>query len=349
MKFGIFFLLEQPEWKSQEAVYRDVLAQTAYAEELGFDAVWLAEHHFSEYGICPSMAVLAGALAQRTRRISLGTAVTILPFNHPVRTAEEWAMVDVLSDGRLDFGVGRGYQPGEYAGFDLSMSESRGRFDEALEIIKRCWTQEHVTFNGRFYRVRDLAIFPRPVQKPYPPIRIACISPDTFERVARHGERFLSAPSITPPHLMKAAYETYRRIWFETGHSASDLEIPALHFTHVGEDAGAIRRDTERSLLWYFRIIAQVIADSKDPEKVPEAYRFYARAKSHLEAVNYDFLYNEVVLFGDPQRVIDRLQLLRDELGVTYLLAWMNFGGLEDDVVRASMRRFAEKVIPRFR
>jgi alkanesulfonate monooxygenase SsuD/methylene tetrahydromethanopterin reductase-like flavin-dependent oxidoreductase (luciferase family) len=119
VKFGIFFLLEQPPWKSQEPVYRDALGQATYAEELGFDAVWLAEHHFSEYGICPSMAVLAGAIAQRTRRVALGTAVCILPFNHPLRIAEEWAMVDLLSHGRLDFGVGRGYQPAEYAGFGI--------------------------------------------------------------------------------------------------------------------------------------------------------------------------------------------------------------------------------------
>ena len=121
MKFGVFFLLEQPEWTTQARVYADVLAQAAYADDLGYDSVWLAEHHFSEYGICPSMAVLMGALAERTRRVRLGTAVTILPFNHPLRTAEEWAMVDQLSEGRLDFGVGRGYQPGEFGGFDIPM------------------------------------------------------------------------------------------------------------------------------------------------------------------------------------------------------------------------------------
>ncbi len=243
MKFGVFFLLEQPPGKPQERVYADALGQAAYAEELGFDAVWLAEHHFSEYGICPSMAVLAGALAQRTRRVRLGTAVTILPFNHPLRIAEEWAMVDLLSGGRVDFGVGRGYQPAEYAGFDLPMSESRERFDEALAIIKQAWTRERVSFEGKHYRVRDVEVLPKPVQKPHPPIRIACVSPDTFERVARQGEKFLSAPSITPVHLMQGAYEAYARVWRESGHPAAELEIPALYFTHVGEDAAATRRD----------------------------------------------------------------------------------------------------------
>ena len=349
MKFGVFFLLEQPEWTTQARVYADVLAQAADAEALGYDSVWLAEHHFSEYGICPSMAVLMGALAVRTRRIRLGTAVTILPFNHPLRIAEEWAMVDLLSDGRLDFGVGRGYQPGEFAGFDIPMSESRPRFDEALEIIKRAWTRERVSFEGTHYRVRDVRVLPRPVQSPHPPIRIACVSPDTFERVARRGEKFLSAPSITPVDYMRAAYEAYARGWREAGHPADALEIPALYFTHVGVDAAATRRDAERSLLWYFRTLARVIADSKDPGRVPDAYRFYARAKANLEAVTYDFLTDEVVLFGDAERVIDRLALLRETLGLTYVICWMNFGGLADETVRGSMRRFAEKVIPRFR
>ncbi len=349
MKFGVFFLLEQPEWTTQERVYADVLGQAAYAEALGYDSVWLAEHHFSEYGICPSMAVLMGALAERTRRIRLGTAVTILPFNHPLRTAEEWAMVDVLSKGRLDFGVGRGYQPGEFGGFDIPMAQSRERFDEALEIIKQAWTRDRVNFEGAHYRVRDVRVLPRPVQSPHPPIRIACVSPDTFERVARRGEKFLSAPSITPVEYMKAAYAAYARVWHEAGHPADALEIPALYFTHVGADAASTRRDTERSILWYFDMLARVIATSKNPDQVPSAYRFYARAKANLETVTYDFLANEVVLFGDAERVIDRLAMLRDELRLTDVICWMNFGGLDDQAVRGSMRRFAEKVIPRFR
>ena len=349
MKFGVFFLLEQPEWTTQARVYADVLAQAEYADALGYDSVWLAEHHFSEYGICPSMAVLMGALAERTRRVRLGTAVTILPFNHPLRTAEEWAMVHQLSEGRLDFGVSRGYQPGEFGGFDIPMDESRERFEEALAIIKQAWTQDRVNFEGAHYRVREVRVLPRPVQRPHPPIRIACVSPDTFERVARRGEKFLSAPSITPVDYMKAAYATYARVWREAGHPADQLEIPALYFTHVGADATATRRDTERSILWYFATLARVIAGSRDPAQVPPAYRFYARAKANLETVTYDFLTREVVLFGDAERVIDRLAMLRDELGLTHVICWMSFGGLDDPAVRGSMRRFAEKVIPRFR
>src|SRR5439155_1012670 len=130
------------------------------ADELGFEAIWLAEHHFSSYGICPSLAVLAAAIARETRRARIGTSVVVAPFAHPLRIAEEWAMVDILSGGRLEFGLGRGYQPKEFHGFSISMEKTRERFDECLEVIRRAWTQERVTFEGEVYTARDLGVLP---------------------------------------------------------------------------------------------------------------------------------------------------------------------------------------------
>jgi natural product biosynthesis luciferase-like monooxygenase protein len=348
MKFGVFFLCEQPSWQSQRAAYQDAIDQAVYADALGFDAVWLAEHHFSEYGIAPDVAVLAAALAQRVRRMRIGTAVSILPFNHPIRTAESFAMVDVLSDGRLDFGVGRGYQPVEFAGFGLAMDESRERFDESLEIIRQAWTQDTVDFEGRFFTVRDVSVRPRPVQRPHPPIWGAAVSPESFEMMARKGLRFLSAPSITPPALMAESYRTYAKVWQESGHPVEQLEIPALHFTYVADSEATARREPEASTMWYFDTIARLIAPDAS-SCVSAQYDFYARARKHLETVEYDKLYRDVLLFGDIERVSDRIRFLRDELGVTYLLCWMNFGGLPADLARDSIRRFAEKVMPRFR
>ena len=348
MKFGVFFLCEQPPWQSQRSAYADALDQAFYADALGFDSVWIAEHHFSEYGTAPDVAVLAAALAQRVKRMRIGTAVSILPFNHPIRTAESFAMVDVLSDGRLDFGVGRGYQPGEFAGFGLPMVESRERFDESLEIIQRAWTEEEVTFEGKFYQVRGVRVMPKPVQKPHPPIWGAAISPESFELLAARGLRFLSAPSITPASLMAESYRAYRRVWLASGHDAAALEVPALHFTYVGETDPGARRDAEQSVMWYFRTIAEKIAP-KTGEPVPPDYGFYARARRHLETVTFEQLYRDVLLFGDPGRVIERILALQEDLGVTSLLCWTNFGGLPSDLARASIRRFAEKVIPKFR
>jgi natural product biosynthesis luciferase-like monooxygenase protein len=348
MKFGIFFLCEQPPWQPQAAAYRDAIDQAVYADALGFDAVWIAEHHFSEYGIVPDVAVLAAALAQRVRRMRIGTAVSILPFTHPIRAAESFAMVDVLSDGRLDFGVGRGYQPVEFAGFGLSMAEARERFDESLEMIRRAWTEESLTLTGKFYQARDVRVVPKPVQTPHPPIWMAAVSPESFEQAARQGYRLLSAPSITPPALMRQSYQRYRQVWLESGHRPEDLEVPALHFTYVGDTEPRARREPEQCVMWYFRTFARLIASDR-PDAASPDYRFYARARQHLEGIDYPRLYDDVLLFGDIERVIDRIQFMRDELGVTYLLSWMNFGGLEGDLARDSIRRFAEKVIPRFR
>jgi natural product biosynthesis luciferase-like monooxygenase protein len=348
MKFGVFFLCEQPPWQSQAAAYRDAIDQAVYADALGFDAVWIAEHHFSEYGTVPDVAVLAGALAQRVKRMRIGTAVSILPFNHPIRTAESFAMVDVLSDGRLDFGVGRGYQPPEFAGFGMSMDESRERFVESLDMIRQAWTEDMLTFQGKFYQARDVRVLPKPVQRPHPPFWMAAISPESFELAARQGCRFLSAPSITPPALMAESYETYRRVWRETGHAEADLEIPALHFTYVGASASRARHEPEQSAMWYFQTIARLIAPEQGQAVSPE-YRFYARAREHLKSIDYERLFQDVLIFGDVERVVDRVQFLRDELGVTYLLSWMNFGGLDAELARDSVRRFAEKVMPRFR
>lgn len=146
------FLLSYPENTSQRQVYRDAIEQIRAAEDLGFDAVWLAEHHFSHYGICGTILGLASHVAGITRRVRIGTAVVVLPFWNPLVVAEEAAMVDQLSDGRLDLGVGRGYQWNEYRGFNLAMDESRERFEESLEILKRAWTQDRLTFEGKHFQ-----------------------------------------------------------------------------------------------------------------------------------------------------------------------------------------------------
>src|SRR3989449_6833486 len=169
MRFCIQQLLTFRDWQTEAGVYADALEEARLADELGFEAIWLAEHHFSSYGICPSLAVLAAAIARETRRARIGTSVVVAPFAHPLRIAEEWAMVDILSGGRLEFGLGRGYQPNEFRGFGVSMERTRERSDECLEIIRRAWTEERVTFEGEFYTVRDVRVLPKPIQKPHPP------------------------------------------------------------------------------------------------------------------------------------------------------------------------------------
>ena len=165
MKFGMLHLFENPIEKTEHQVVNEQLDLMRAAEDLGFDSVWPAEHHFTEYGYCASPAVTLAAIAAVTKRIRLGTGVVVLPFHNPIRVAEDFAMLDLMSDGRVDFGVGRGYQPVEYRGFQVPQEKSRGIFNEALEVIIQAWTQERVNFQGVHFNIVDQPVRPKPLQK----------------------------------------------------------------------------------------------------------------------------------------------------------------------------------------
>jgi alkanesulfonate monooxygenase SsuD/methylene tetrahydromethanopterin reductase-like flavin-dependent oxidoreductase (luciferase family) len=174
MKFGLFYQLPCATTQDAATRYQETIEQIVYAEELGFDTAWLAELHFNPlFSIMPAPLLVAAALAQRTTRIRLGTAVLLLPLQHPVRTAEEAAVVDLLSQGRLDLGVGRGMIAIHFQGFNVPREESRERFEEALTIITHAWTREVFQFDGKYYHVPETAVVPKPMQKPHPPLRIA--------------------------------------------------------------------------------------------------------------------------------------------------------------------------------
>ena len=179
--------------------YHETLEQIVYADELGFDTAWLAELHFNRpFSIMPAPLIVAAALAQRTTRIRLGTAVALLPLQHPLRTAEDAATVDILSQGRLEFGVGRGTIALHFQGFNVSRDESRERFEEALTILEQAWTQETCRFDGKYFQVPDTAVVPKPLQKPHPPLRIAANSPETAGFSGERGYPVFVASPINP-------------------------------------------------------------------------------------------------------------------------------------------------------
>ena len=175
MKFALFLLgsWTEPEADAQSRIFGEMLEQVEYAEELGFDSIWIAEHHSSRYGICPSLMPLLTHIAARTKKIRIGAGVSVLPFYNPIFLAEESAMLDVLSHGRLDFGVGRGSADYEYGNFNIDIDTRDVRTQEALDIILGLWTQQDFSYQGEFYQVKDLTIAPSPVQKPHPPVYMA--------------------------------------------------------------------------------------------------------------------------------------------------------------------------------
>jgi natural product biosynthesis luciferase-like monooxygenase protein len=345
VKFSVQLLLTLRETQTHAQVYASALEETRLAETLGFEAVWLAEHHFSVYGICPSLAVLAGAIARDTRRMRIGTSVVIAPFAHPLRIAEEWAMVDVLSDGRLDFGLGRGYQPREFAGLDLSMERTRERFDECMEIIRRAWTEERVSFAGEFYRVPDVAVFPRPVQRPHPPLWTAAVSPDTYRLAARRGFKILTAPSFTPWDVLRTSYDAYHEEWRRVHGTGAGAEIAMNKIIYVADSSRQAREDVREPIRWFFATQAELIADADGVP--PDQYRFYRRVRENLLALTDEQALDQAAIVGDAEEVADKIRAHHEALGVRYFMGSFSRGMTDPAKVLRSMRLFGEKVLPR--
>ena len=346
MRFGIQQLLTFREWQTEAEVYAQALAEARLADEVGFHAVWLAEHHFSSYGLCPSLGVLAAAVARETRRVRIGTGVVIAPFAHPIRIAEEFGMVDILSGGRLDFGLGRGYQPKEFRGLGVSMEKTRERFDEALEVIRRAWTEDVVSFEGEFYRVPGLRVAPKPLQKPHPPLWTAAVSPDTYTLAARRGLRILVSPAFTPWDILRKNFDAYHAAWREAHGTDAGAEICMNKIIHVADSSKQAREDLREPTRWFFRAQADLIADAEGVP--PDQYRFYRRVRENLLSLSEDTALDQAAICGDPEEVADKLREHHEALGITYFMASFNRGGIPHDRIVRSMRLFGEKVMPRF-
>ncbi|MGH8009368.1 MAG: LLM class flavin-dependent oxidoreductase, partial [Candidatus Binatia bacterium] len=239
MRFSIVTLGDNYEHlRSHEQFYHEVLEEAEYAEELGYEGFWVGEHHFQpSQRVFPSPQMMLAAIAQRTKRLRLGTGVSVLPVNDPIRLAEDLAELDLLSHGRVCVGVGRGYQPQEFAGFNIPIESSKERFWECLEIIHGVWTQESFSYDGQFYHYRDIALMPRPLQQPHPPIWVAAASPGSAEEIGRRGYAFSSAPFASSPSPEEIAGQLarYRHAFTAAGHGTPPTDLPHVFWTHVAD------------------------------------------------------------------------------------------------------------------
>ncbi len=319
------------------------------AEHTGFDSVWIAEHHFTEYGTCASPAVTLAAVAARTERIRLGTGVVVLPLNHPLRVAEDYAFLDNLSGGRVDLGIGRGYQPIEFQGFDVDPGASRAMFAESLDVIRSAWTEDRFSYDGEFYRVRDVSVRPRPVQQPHPPLWMAALSPESFDVCARFGLNLMCAPVFGFDIDAGSAHiERYRRTLASRG-AGNEHSIAALAITYVAESTQQAREELRDAVLWYYRTLARYIAPA-GVARPTAGFELYSEAREFLETVDWETtLERGAVVCGSPAEVADRIEALRERCGFTHYLAWTRIGGLEHAKVMRSMELMAEHVMPAFR
>jgi alkanesulfonate monooxygenase SsuD/methylene tetrahydromethanopterin reductase-like flavin-dependent oxidoreductase (luciferase family) len=345
MRFGFFDQLPCAPGSTEQQRYRDIIAQIELGDEVGFDTVWLGELHFSRaFSILADPLMVLAAAAQRAPRIRLGTAVTLLPLHNPVKIAEEAAIVDILSNGRLELGVGRGTAPLHYEGYAIPMEESRERFEEALDFILGAWRSASFSFEGKYFRAHDLKLTPRPVQSPYPPVRIAANSPDTFPFAARRGMPIFATPLINPPDKLKAGLAVYRETLGANARGDTALAFPV----HVTTSRAKAREECEPGLLRFLREAAERLRPLGDHDvKSFEAFR---QVLARIERVTYDDMDREMGVFGDPDYCVERVRSLHRDYGMDEFICYFNQGGLMDHMlVKQSMTLFAEKVMPPFR
>jgi alkanesulfonate monooxygenase SsuD/methylene tetrahydromethanopterin reductase-like flavin-dependent oxidoreductase (luciferase family) len=353
MRFGTYYFFQAPPSLTHPEVVHHEMEQMAWTEELGFDSIWLTEHHFIEYGLSVSPALLAAAAAMRTRRVRIGLAAAILPFHDPIRLAEELAMVDILSGGRLDVGVGRGNRPVEFEGYRVPQIENRERFEEALEIMVRAWTKERFSFEGRHFTIPEVRVIPKPVQQPHPPLYVVCVSPDTIEATALRGLPMLNSILRGPIDPLVQQRDTYVKACRKAGRSEAEITgllarwgvSRHIYVAATDAQAQAEARDAE---MWYQEALRRFLIPDDIDRVHPLLQPGFRAAAERLAHITWEQLVAETLAVGSPDTVAAKIAQMRD-LGVGEVLCWMNFGGLPQPLVRRSMELFAREVLPHFR
>jgi len=346
MEFGTFYQLPCAPGQSPLQRYEDTLMQIQHADSLGLDVAWLAElHFFPTFSIMPSPLLVASALAQRTSRIRLGIAVNLLPLHNPLRNAEDAATLDILSNGRLEYGVGRGSIPLHFAGYNVSLEESRERFLEALDVVLLAWTTDSFSHEGKYYQYQDVQVVPKPLQKPHPPIRMACNSSDSFQLAGERGWRIFSSSVIVPAPWLQHDITTYNILLSEHGAPRCGDEVAIMAPIYVAPSLAKAREQPEASIMHYFR----TLRDMYNAWQVRELahLRRMQELQERLQKMTYDQVLDNIAIFGDPAYCIERLHWFKETFGMNQFICWFNTGGkLPHKQVMESMRLFAEQVMP---
>jgi alkanesulfonate monooxygenase SsuD/methylene tetrahydromethanopterin reductase-like flavin-dependent oxidoreductase (luciferase family) len=354
MRFGWLTLSLSPSPEEDAARIDQQIAQVCFAEKLGFSDVWLTEHYFTGESVYNDALLFASALAMRTERIRIGFAVVQLPFHHPVRLAVQLALLDNLSKGRIDVGVGKGtiYNEYEFVGHGLRSDDSRERMEEAIEILERLWRGGSVSYSGRYFQVDVPELRPLPVQRPAPPLWRSVISPSSFTECGRLGVPILTAR--LPVARIRERWAAYEAGLEAGGHDAATrarlLAQSALWRNVYVAESDAQAEDELSALLLRTRVHMMHVRDAYNPPDFsidPAMLNPWADpATGDADALAYVLATGS--LYGSPARVREQVAELRD-VGVRHLLCQTGFGDMSHELNLASMRRFGEEVMPAFR
>jgi len=342
MEFGWYHEFHrQVAQQSDTDAFTQALDQVSDAERWGLDAIWLAEiHQQSARSVLTAPLVIASAIAARTSRIRIGTAVQVLPLCHPLRLAEETATIDQISRGRLLLGAGRSGNPRSYAAYGVPYAESRERFYETLEILKLAWSQPSFSFAGQFHSFDEARAVPRPYQQPHPPIRIAGASEDTFPVLGTLGYPLFVAVRSGSLSGLAPDLQAYRAAYAAAGHPGKG-EVYLRLSLHLAETDAQALDEAEPSMMQGYKALTTQLEGSPN-----------SRRRAELESVRtitYEQVLRDKVVVGGPGRVTDRLLQLREELGIDGILAELNFGSrIPPQMMMRSLRLLCEQVRPHF-
>ncbi len=321
MKFGILQFFSWPDRRVElPTVYERALQRIEVMERAGYDAVWLTEHHFNDYSVCPSIPVMGAYAAARTKRIRIGAAVTLAALYHPLRLAEEIALLDILSGGRVNWGAGRGFDLREFKAFGITPEASGARFHEAVEIVMRAWRDEKLTFKSEHFSFENIEVLPKPLQRPHPPMWAAAGSNEAVEWAASCGYSILMNPHSTHAELGEQRRLYHERLE-EHGHSITGRDIPMARLLAIAPtdaEAADVAREGAKWLL-----------------------RTYVNPRGAASASDLlDRYVGSVVIHGTPERVVDKIERLRAEIGLEYLIG--------APLSHQSFVSFTDRVLPKF-
>ena len=338
MDFGIFLLLQSPTAKSHQEIFSRGTDLAKTADKLGFESVWCAEHHFSTYGYLSRPLMFASHLATQTEKIRVGSAVVVLPLHHPLIVAEEIATADLLSNGRLDIGLGRGYQVYEFERLGIKLEESRERFEEAVDILLLAFKGEPFSFNGKHFKFGETSIFPTPVQKPRPPIWVVGQSEESIVATAKRGFNLVSGGFGVSLERLKEFRKSFDDLLVDA-EQKENIRVSTQRAVYVTNDESELPEIIEQAR-WNMRVTLSLRQGLERVEK------------GHAQAIPFDNepsdeeLIDRYFVMGTPATCIEKLSEIRDVMGLDHFNANFWFGDLEHKQVLRSMELFAKEVMP---
>ncbi|HTP96009.1 MAG TPA: LLM class flavin-dependent oxidoreductase [Burkholderiales bacterium] len=340
LEFGTFLLMQSPSARSSQEIFARGVELAQAAESLGYRNVWLAEHHFSTYGYLSRPVQLATYIAAKTTRLRVGTAVIVVPLHHPLVIAEEVATLDLLSGGRLDLGLGRGYQPYEFERFGFELDAGRRRWDESVDILVKSFAGKPFSYDGELFKFPETSVFPQVLQQPHPPIWIVAQSPGAIEATVRRGFNVLTGGFGVSLDMLTDFRKLFDRVVAEV--KPAKVPTVAVQRAVYVADGAADARDAAEHARWNMRVTLSL---RNHTERVENGRAIPVAGPKEPDM---DDLLDRFLIIGTPDVVIRQVERLRERVGISHFNCSFWFGDMEQARVLRSMQRFAKEVIPAF-